>query len=252
MKHDRYDQNGFGHLLVIVGLVVCAVVMLVGYRVYTTTRKSDNSTAAPAASSTATQAKTTGQSKESPALPPDAPAAPTTPQTVSPPKSTTPAPAPAAAPVFTTPIQIKGTDACQTDTLAALKLLSTSAPTHYATVTKYIGIIECVTQGSGIYAYEVPPRYVVGDATRTAGTVWYAGTIAHDAGHSKLYHDYLASHPKQEVPDDVWTGQSAEATCLQAQYDALSKIGASQYQLDYVQNILSSQYYNIPYDQRWW
>jgi hypothetical protein len=153
---------------------------------------------------------------------------------------------------FTTPIQIRGDAACQSDTLAALQLLSAKAPTHYATITQYIGIIECASQGSGIYAYDNPPLYLVGDATRNAGTVWYAGTIAHDAGHSKLYHDYLSAHPGQPVPDDVWTGKSAEITCLAAQYDALSKIGGTQSQLSYVQNVINTQYYNIPYAQRWW
>jgi hypothetical protein len=103
-----------------------------------------------------------------------------------------------------------------------------------------------------MYAYENPPRYVVGDATRNAGTVWFAGTIAHDAGHSKLYHDYLTANPGQPVPNDVWTGEKAEKTCLEAQQDALGKIGGTQAQLDYVSNIINSQYYNIPYDQRWW
>ena len=165
-----------------------------------------------------------------------------------------PAPHPAAAAPapFTTPIQIRGDAACQSDTMAALQLLSAKAPTHYATVTQYIGIIQCASQGSGMYAYDNPPLYLVGDVTRNAGTVWYAGTIAHDAGHSKLYHDYLSAHPGQPVPDDVWTGQSAEITCLAAQYDALSKIGGTPSQLTYVQNVINTQYYNVPYDQRWW
>lgn len=172
------------------------------------------------------------------------------------PPATKPAPAPkrsvAAPATFTTPIQIRGDAKCQSDTLAALQLLSTKAPTHYATIIQYIGIIQCVSQGSGIYAYDNPPLYLVGDATRNAGTVWYAGTIAHDAGHSKLYHDYLSTHPGQAVPDSVWTGQSAEITCLAAQYDALTKIGGTQSQLDYIQNVINTRYYNIPYDQRWW
>ncbi|HSX06092.1 MAG TPA: hypothetical protein VLF69_06530, partial [Candidatus Saccharimonadales bacterium] len=88
---------------------------------------------------------------------------------------------------FTTPIVIKGDASCQSDTLAALELLADKAPKHYQTVTTYMAIIECVTQGSGMAAYENPPRYLVGDLTRRGGTIWYAGTIVHDAGHSKLY-----------------------------------------------------------------
>lgn len=164
------------------------------------------------------------------------------------------APAMPAAPLaaFTTPVQIRGDAGCQSSTIEALKLLSHKAPAHYATVTKYVGIIECASQGSGMFAYENPTRYLVGDATRNAGTVWYAGTIAHDAGHSQLYHAYLIANPGSSVPNDVWTGESAEKTCLEAQHDALSKIGGTQYQLDYIRNVINTQYYNVPYDQRWW
>lgn len=136
--------------------------------------------------------------------------------------------------------------------MVALKLLHDKAPGHYAVVVKYMGIIQCLASGSGMYAYEDPPRYVVGDATRNAGTIWYAGTIVHDAGHSKLYHDYLDANPDQAVPTDVWTGQNAEATCLAAQADALSQIGADQATIDYVNNIINTQYWNIPYSERWW
>jgi hypothetical protein len=153
---------------------------------------------------------------------------------------------------FTTPIQIKGDAACQSTTLDALKLLSDKAPTHYAVVTQYIGVIECASQGSGMFAYENPPRYLVGDTTRNAGTIWYAGTIAHDVGHSQLYNTYLHAHPGESVPGDVWTGESAERSCLDAQHDALSKIGASQTTLDYIKNVINTEYYDISYDQRWW
>jgi len=150
------------------------------------------------------------------------------------------------------PIQIVGDAACQTSTQAALRLLGDKAPTHYAIVKAYVGIIECTSQGSGMYAYENPPRYLVGDATINAGTIWYAGTIAHDAGHSKLYNDYKLLHPGKPVPDDVWTGETAEKTCLDAQFDALTKIGGTQYQLDYVKNGINTQYYKIAPSERWW
>lgn len=161
-----------------------------------------------------------------------------------------PAPQPTAAP--TSAIQIKGDAGCKSSTMDALTLLSDSAPTHYTTVTKYIGVIECVQKGSGMFASETPPRFAVGDNERNAGTIWYAGTIAHDAGHSKLYNDYKTAHPGEPVPPDVWTGEAAERICLDAQYDALTKIGGTQVQLDDVRNAITTKYYEVPYSQRWW
>lgn len=164
----------------------------------------------------------------------------------------TPTPATKQPATFNTSIQIKGDAACKSSTLDALKLLNDSAPMHYMTVTKYIGIIECLPQGSGMFASESPPRYAVGDVTRGGGTVWYASTIAHDAGHSKLYHDYKDTHSGELVPPDAWSGESAERTCLDAQYDALTKIGGTQAQLDDIKNVINTKYYEIPYKERWW
>lgn len=178
--------------------------------------------------------QTAGQQQAAPVA-----AAPAKPQAI--------APAP-----FTTTIQIKGDDTCKSTTLDALKLLSEKAPSHYSGVTKYISVIECAPKGSGMFAYENPPRFLVGDATRNAGTVWYAGSIVHDAGHSRLYNDYKAAHPGERVPDTIWTGEAAERACLDVQHDALSKIGATQSQLDYIKNAINTQYYDVPYENRWW
>lgn len=149
-------------------------------------------------------------------------------------------------------IKINGDQDCLEKTQLALELLRDKAPNHYANIIKYIGIVECADDGSGMFAQENPPRYRVGKATISAGTVWYAGTIAHDANHSRLYHDYLSAHPTQLVPFEIWTGESAEAQCLDVQYDALSKIGAGQSDLDYVKNVRNTKYWEISYEDRWW
>lgn len=244
------NQKGFGHLYGLAGLLIGGV-LTVGLYVHNAgprqsvevSTKSSNSQ-----SSTTKSVTPLTHEVQAPSKPPTSSSSTTS---TKPQSSQPPASAPANTP-SSTPIKISGDAACISSTTDALKLLSDKAPTHYATVIKYIGIIACQSAGSGMFAYENPPRYVVGDATRNAGTIWYAGTIAHDAGHSKLYHDYLDAHPGGGVPDDVWTGQSAEATCLAAQADALKEIGADQSTIDYVNNIISSQYWNIPYDQRWW
>lgn len=149
------------------------------------------------------------------------------------------------------PIKIIGDSNCITSTNQALTLLKTKASVHYNIIIKFMGVIQCVASGSGMYAWENPPRYVVGKATINAGTIWYAGTLVHDACHSKEYHDYLLTH-SGTVPSSIYTGKSAEALCLNAQYDALVKIGATKPTLDYVKNIINSNYWNVPYSGRWW
>ena len=151
-----------------------------------------------------------------------------------------PAPRPAV-PAFSTPITIKGDDACKADTLNALKAIANSAPGHYSVVTRYISVIECVGAGSAMYAYESPPRYAVGDSTRTAGIIWYASTIVHDANHSRLYHEGKA-----------WTGGDAENICLDAQANSLALLGAGQSTIDYVNNMKADPYWQTPVADRYW
>ena len=149
-------------------------------------------------------------------------------------------------------IVVKGDENCISKTQEAIGLLQNKALNHYFIVSKYVSIIECAEAGSGMYAWEKPPRYQVGKSTYGAGTIWYAGTIVHDACHSKQYQDYAVSNPSRVVPDDVFTGKVAEAQCLDVQYDVLTKIGADQNTLNYVQNIINSEYWNIDYGNRWW
>lgn len=149
-------------------------------------------------------------------------------------------------------INIIGDSDCITKTNQALELLKNKAPVHYDVIIKYVAIIECSESGSGMYAWEDPPRYKVGKETIDAGTIWYSGTIAHDACHSKQYHDYLLNNPSKSVPSSVYTGKNAEAQCLDVQYDALSKIGATQGTLDYITHIIDSEYWNVKYSDRWW
>ena len=144
-------------------------------------------------------------------------------------------------PAFSTPITIRGDEACQADTVNALQMIANAAPEHYVVVTRYISVIECVSSGSAMYAYEKPPRYAVGDQTRSAGTLWYASTIVHDANHSRLYHE-----------GKEWTGGSAENICLDAQASSLSQMGASQSTIDYVNNMKDSPYWQTPVEDRYW
>jgi hypothetical protein len=150
------------------------------------------------------------------------------------------------------PVLIVGDANCQTSTQAALNLLKAKAPTHYAIVQGSIGIIECVVEGSRTYAAQNPPKFSAASATRNAGTVWYAAVLAHEAGHSKLYRDYKAAHPGQAVPESIWTGEAAEKVCLDAQYDALTKLGATIFELDSVRSALNTQYYNVSQSKQWW
>ena len=85
-------------------------------------------------------------------------------------------------------VEVIGNDDFIGQTRIALNLLEKKAPDALRKVQKYVGIIE---QGkhSGMWAYKDPPRFVVNDRTAFFSETWYAGSIAHDATHSELFHD---------------------------------------------------------------
>jgi len=147
-------------------------------------------------------------------------------------------------------IPIKGDASCSLQTGQALTLLKSRDPSDYRNITRYIRLIECRDAGSGMYAWEEPPRFAAGRATRDAGILWYAGAIAHDSCHSREYHEYLQSHPSSSVPPEVYTGKTAEEACLQYQYTVLQKIGANEKMLQYVKDSAGTEYWNE--SNVWW
>jgi hypothetical protein len=158
---------------------------------------------------------------------------------VEPPPADTRTPTVAAGPALPGPwaaddvIEIRGSDAFVQQTQAALDLLEASAPDAHIKILTYVGVIE---QGehSGMWAFETPPRYEVGDATAFAGVPWYASTIAHDATHSELYYTYRRDHPGEAVPQDAWADMASERFCNAYQLDVLQRIGGSQFEIEYL------------------
>ncbi|MBI4836309.1 MAG: S-layer homology domain-containing protein [Candidatus Abawacabacteria bacterium] len=140
--------------------------------------------------------------------------------------------------------QIIGDTDCNNQSRLALDLLRTLSPSHFSFVRRYIGIIECVPTGSGMYVEESPPRYQAGQATRDAGTIWYASTMVHDACHSQQYQSYLQAHPSSTVPREVHFGREPEIECNTIQIAALRNLRASTETINYVQNNIDSEYWN--------
>jgi hypothetical protein len=130
-------------------------------------------------------------------------------------------------------IQINGKPDFITQTRAALTLLEQKDPAAFGKIKTYIGIIE-QGQHSGMWAWEKPPRYEVGDQTAFYSVTWYASTIAHDATHSELYAQYQASHPGQSVPESAFAGVEIERFCNGYQLEVLKRIGAPQGEIDYM------------------
>ncbi len=150
--------------------------------------------------------------------------------------SQTPPPMPPSPPSSYGGIEIKGNAEFRMQTVAALSLLEQKAPDAFQKIQTYVGIIE---QGehSGMWAWEQPPRYEVGDATAFFSVSWYASTIAHDATHSELYAQYQMSHPGEPVPDNAYGGIEIERFCIGYQLEVSRRIDAPQSEIDYLSSL---------------
>ena len=144
-----------------------------------------------------------------------------------------------------TRILIEGDARFVANTQRAIEIIRRS-PWAYATVSRYIGIIR---QGdsSGMWAWLDPPTFVVGRATYTASSTWYASTILHDAIHSKQYHNHLARYGY--VPDIVWTGFYAEMEALEIQIEFLRQIGAPEHEIRWAESLVGDVWW---YGTPWW
>lgn len=182
-----------------------------------------------------------------------APAAPATTRTTAPTTTTTTA-AVTTLPETTTStseappaadIEIVGDDEFVAQASAALDQLAAETPGAYEAVRSHIDTIESVTAGSGMDVFTKTFR--VGDVTAFAPgyepadqVVWLAGTIVHDACHSRLY-----------TEGEEYVGRDAELACLEDQLAALLDLSGFAFE-NYVQSLVdgvddpANDYWNDP------
>jgi hypothetical protein len=127
-------------------------------------------------------------------------------------------------------IQILGSAEFVARTREALELLRPTP--FFSEIQRYIAVIQ---QGrrSGMKAYAKRPTFVVGKRTWSHSALWYAGAIAHDSYHSKLYHEAKASAGGKPAAD-CWTGKDAEKKCLAFQIEVMLSLGADEKMVAYL------------------
>ena len=114
---------------------------------------------------------------------------------------------------------------------------------------------------SGIKAWAVKPTFTVGKATWRHSVAWYAGAIAHDAYHAKLYIDAKGGNHGKEPDNDAWTGVEAEKSCLAFQRRVLVELNADEEIIAYIDRCAQNPTYQgrttgwrswLDYLRRWW
>jgi hypothetical protein len=105
--------------------------------------------------------------------------------------------------------------------------------------------ISVIRQGhrSGMKAWAKKPIFVVGNRTWQHSALWYAGAIAHDAYHSKLYHDAKRANGGKKPEAEVWTGAEAEKKCLAFQREVMTELNADPKTMAYLEECAGNPLY---------
>jgi hypothetical protein len=120
-------------------------------------------------------------------------------------------------------IELRGRSEFLRQSKKSLELLKASP--QFEVIRANVAIIR---QGrrSGMRARAKKPTFVVGKKTWRHSVVWYAGAIAHDAYHAKLYREAKEARGECEPEADAWTGAEAEKKCLAFQRDVMAQLNA--------------------------
>lgn len=145
-------------------------------------------------------------------------------------------------------IEIQGSAEFIKETKLALTILDRS--NSFGLVTPYLGRIK-EAKSSGMKAYDEPPTYDVGKETWQKGTMWYAGTIAHDAYHSFLYHQYKEKNDGAEPHPRVWTGAASEKKCLEYQLQVVQELGENEYVISYLEKVKENPTHQDVENRNW-
>ena len=147
-------------------------------------------------------------------------------------------------------VEIVGAREFKAQVKKALELLRGKAPEAYGVVVEYVKRIE-QTQRSGMRANKEPPTLEMADRTTFYSLTWCAGSIAHEAYHAKLYHDYKREHPEGvSVPRQVWIGEDAERICIRHQVEVLKGIGAPKQEIAYC-SALDGTHHDVNHDGKY-
>lgn len=147
-------------------------------------------------------------------------------------------------------ISVEGGSDFTSETNKALMLLQNSS--EYPTIAAHLGKIKEYDR-SGMNVSGDVPTFQVGQQTWDSSTMWYAGAIAHDSCHSRLYSEAKQANGGMEPDPSTWTGKAAEQKCLLFQMQVLQQIGADEDTINQIrQELQNPTYQDIPYENRTW
>lgn len=121
----------------------------------------------------------------------------------------------------------------------ALGKLKDKAPEHYNKVVTYLKEIR-ESDHSGVIV-QTGVFHLGRNTVNGQDTYWLASVIVHDAYHAELY-----------KKGQDYAGKEAEAQCINVQKAALKKMGAADSYQTHLDQVLQSNYWEVPFENRNW
>ena len=121
----------------------------------------------------------------------------------------------------------------------ALEKLKDKAPEHYGKVVTYLKEIR-ESDHSGVIV-QTGVFHLGRNTVNAQDTYWLASVIVHDAYHTELY-----------KKGQDYAGKEAETQCIIVQKAALKKMGAADSYQTHLDQVLQSNYWEVPFENRNW
>jgi len=149
---------------------------------------------------------------------------------------------------------IRGSDAFVRATVEALEILKARTPDVYALLQNHIGDI-ISGQPSGVFPNMLwlgPTVVLMGPSFSERSALEYAGTLAHEAYHCELYRAAERNIAGRFIPENAYTGEDAERSCLRYQCDVLRRLGLDEAQIERYESSLEAKWWEVPFERRKW
>ncbi len=141
-------------------------------------------------------------------------------------------------------IRIIGTPLFVEKTIAALDLLRSTR--HFGLVAHHISTVR-PWKCSGFDPWAIGgPTFIVGKKTWQSTPIWYAGAIAHDAYHGKLYLDAKRRNWLRIVWWSDWCGWKREKECCEFQLEVLKELKADNMMIDHLETVAKDPNWYFP------
>lgn len=148
-------------------------------------------------------------------------------------------------------IEVCGPQAFCDRVVEALRLLRAGSPEAFALCQRHFNLV-IKSRHSGVDVASRPAIVMLGDWATRVSSPYLASGLAHEAVHCSLYWSHHEHDPEQEVPPETYSGEDAEGQCLEYQIAVLKQLGEADEDASRLRDLMTTEWWNVPWHERTW